>query len=67
MGKGLYKAQALPVGQCGILTMVDTPISAIFMRKIFQFWPFLEMFPHSLSLIIFLNAESSVYSDFQIS
>ena len=41
MWKRLYIDRALSVGQCGILTMIDTPNSAIFMRTIFRFWPFL--------------------------
>ena len=37
MRKHLFLTRALSVGQCGILTMIDTPTSAIFMReKIFK-------------------------------
>ena len=33
MWKCLYIAQALSEGQCGILTMIDTPILSIFCEK----------------------------------
>ena len=33
MWKRLYIAQALSLGQCGLLTMIDTPILAIFYAK----------------------------------
>ena len=51
--KRLYIVQALSEGQLGILMMIDTPILA-YMRKN------IEILPHFLILVTFLNVERDV-------